>query len=129
MSDPLELAGVGLGGATVGGLLIGLVKALGSRNISALDKTLSELATAVTDLRKEVQTLREAHVALAKDIGALQEGFRLLQQRVDGQGTFWREQFEEHRKAVHDRMTEATHAMLRHAEEAFEAGQKAGRRK
>ena len=118
MADPTDLVIVGTGGLTVGGLTVGLLKWLGSRNISTLDTTLSNLASAVAGLSKEVQALREANVGIVKDIGALQEGFRLLQQRVDGQAQFWREQFEEHRKLVHDRMTQATHAMIEAGENA-----------
>lgn len=73
MSDPTELAGVGVGGATAGGLLIWLLKASGSRNIGALDDTLKTLRSAVDSLSKEVRDLRETNIGLAKDIGALKE--------------------------------------------------------
>jgi uncharacterized protein YoxC len=124
VADPLELAGASIGGITVGGLLVGLVKAMGSRNISALDKTLADLAAAVTGLAKEVQAMREAHIALAKDVGAVQKDMELLRQRVDGLAEHWREQFEEHRRLVHDRMAEATRAMISTAETAVEQATK-----
>jgi hypothetical protein len=112
MSDPNDLIIVGTGGLTVGGIVVGALKWLGSRNISALDKTLSELAHAVSDLRKEVSDLRMVNVAQAKDIGSLQKDMELLRQRVDGVAEHWRTQFEEVRKNVHDRMAEATRAMI-----------------
>lgn len=104
MADPSELVGVGAGGAGIGALLMGLLKFSGSRNIAALDKTLAELTAAVVDLRKEVQHLREAHVALAKDIGALQKDNELLRARLDGLAKHWAEKFEDHRRIVDERL-------------------------
>jgi chromosome segregation ATPase len=71
MSDPTELAGVGVGGLTIGGILVGLLKVAGSRNITALDDTLKSLRTSVEVLAKDVRDLREANIGLAKDIGSL----------------------------------------------------------
>lgn len=71
MSDPNELAAVGVGGMTVGGLLIGLLKLAGSRNIATLDDTLKSLRASADVLAKDVRDLREANIGLAKDIGAL----------------------------------------------------------
>jgi septal ring factor EnvC (AmiA/AmiB activator) len=128
MSDPTDLVLVGGGGLTVGGLIVGLLKWLGSRNISALDKTLSELASAVTELRKEVRELREANIAQAKDIGSLQKDNELLRERLDGLAGHWRQQFDEYRKLVHDRMEEATRAMISHGEAMVSAAAAATKR-
>jgi hypothetical protein len=121
MSDPTDLVLVGGGGLTVGGLIVGLLKWLGSRNISALDKTLSELASAVTELR-------EANIAQAKDIGSLQKDNELLRERLDGLAGHWRQQFDEYRKLVHDRMEEATRAMISHGEAMVSAAAAATKR-
>lgn len=98
MSDPTELAGVGVGGLTVGGLLVGLLRGLSARQVSQLDDTLKSLTAAVRDLNTEVRELREAHVAMAKDIGSLQRDNELIRQRIDGLAKHWSEKFEDHRK-------------------------------
>lgn len=94
MSDPADLIPVAGAGAGVGALIVSLLKWSGSRNINQLDHTLQTLAASVADLSKQVQGLREANISLAKDLGALQESQRMLQQRVDGQAQHWRQEFE-----------------------------------
>lgn len=104
MSDPMDLIGVGLGGTGVGALVVGALKFLGSRQVSQLDETLKSLTSAVRDLNAEVRELREAHVAMSKDIGALQKDNELIRQRIDGLAKYWGEKFEDHRKAVDERL-------------------------
>lgn len=116
--DPTDMVLVGGGGATVGGIIVGLVRLLGARSINALDKTLERLAATIEELGRDIRVLRETDIAQAKDIGSLQQAFQGLEKRVDGQGAYYREQFEEHRRLVHDRMTQATHAMIDAAENA-----------
>lgn len=98
MADPNDLVGVGLAGMGAGGLVVGLLKFLGSRQVVQLDETLKSLTSAVRDLNQEVRELREAHVAMAKDIGALQRDLDLIRQRIDGLAKYWGEKFEDHRK-------------------------------
>lgn len=122
-----DLLAYSIGGAGVGGLLISLVKSLGARQITTLDKTISELGESIKGLAHDIRNLRETDIAQAKDIGALQQSVKDLTTRVDGQGTYYRRELDDHRKVVHDRMTEATHAMLAHGEEMLKAS--AGGRK
>lgn len=102
MSDPTDIAPVigasAGGGALVTGVLMGLLKWSGSRNINQLDHTLQALNASVAELTKQVQNLREANIGLAKDLGALQESQKNLQHRVDGQAQHWREEFEKLRR-------------------------------
>lgn len=93
MGDPSDLVLIGGGGMTLGGLLVRALTGLGKRNLEALDGTLKELRTAVDDLRNEVRHLRETDIAQAKDIGALQQEVRGIKERVDGMGSYWREEF------------------------------------
>ena len=94
MSDPTDLIGVGVGGTAVGGLVVGLLKALGSRQVAQLDDTLKTLRDAVRDLDGQIRDLREQHVGIAKDIGALQQGHTGLAERINGQTQFYREQYD-----------------------------------
>jgi len=94
VSDPTELAGVGVGGLTIGGLLVGFLKALGSRQVTQLDKTIEALTAAVRDLDKEIRDLREMMIATAKDIGALQEANKQITARIDGQASHYRERLD-----------------------------------
>ncbi len=98
--DLSDVAGPALGGATIAGVIIGFLKWSLQRNINALDS----LGVTISKLTEEVQKLREAHIGLAKDVGALQEGQRGLAGRIDGQGAFWHKQFEEFRAAVNERL-------------------------
>ncbi len=100
MSDPTDLVLPVLGGGGVGALVVGLLKWSGSRNIEALDGTIKKLGDTISDLTAEVQKLREAHIGLAKDVGALQEGMRGINERIQGQAKFWHEQFDEHREGI-----------------------------
>lgn len=93
MNDPSDFLLPGLGGLTLGGVVAGAIRALGGRNIAALDETLKSLRNAVEELHKEVRHLRETDIAQAKDIGALQQEMRSLKERVDGMGNHWREEF------------------------------------
>ncbi len=124
MSDELTTV-VGIGGGLLGsgGIIFSLLKWSASRNIDALDKSIAtfghamnesvkELGASISKLTEEVQKLREAHIGLAKDVGALQEGYRSMSARIDGQGSFYHKQFEEHRALVHERLNKATHDML-----------------
>lgn len=101
MSDELAAA-MGIGGGLLGGggVIFSLLKWSGSRNIDALDGTIKALGETIGKLTDELQKLREAHIGLAKDVGALQEGQRALTARIDGQGTFWHQQFEEVRSRL-----------------------------
>lgn len=117
MSDPAEIAGYLGGGTVVGGVIMGLLKWSGSRNISHLDTTIKALSDAVAALSKEIQSLREANVGLAKDVGALQAANNHLNQRIEGQAEYWRRTFEEYRQAVHDRMDKATRDMIETVEQ------------
>lgn len=99
--DPVDLV-LPVGG--IGGAIYAALKFSGGRNITALDSTLKSLSEQIAKLTDEVQKLREAHIGLAKDVGALQEGQRSLAGRIDGQGAFWHKQFEEFRAAVNERL-------------------------
>jgi gas vesicle protein len=124
MIDPTDLL-IGAGSGTVlGGLMVSALKFSAGRNLHTLDETLKALKSSIDELARDIRTLRETDIAQAKDIGALQEGQKALQGRVDGQGNFWREQFEEHRALVHDRMAQATHAMIEAAENAAKGKRK-----
>ncbi len=94
MADPTDLALGGGGVITLGGAAYALIKMLGGRQISNLDETLKSLAIAVDELRKTAQNLRETDIAQAKDIGALQEGQKMLTARIDGMGDHWRKQMD-----------------------------------
>lgn len=120
MSDPTDfvLPVVGAGGA--GALIMKLLTWSGNRNISSLDTTIKSLTETIAKLAEEVQKLREAHIGLAKDVGALQEGQRRITERIDGQAAFYHKQFEEHRAMVHERMAKATHDMLATVEQVTE---------
>lgn len=120
MSEPGELAAYLGGGTVVGGLLMGLLKWSGSRNISHLDGTITALGEAVKALSKEIQALREANVGLAKDVGALQSANTSLKERIDGQAEHWRKQFEEYRMLVHERLDKATRDMIATVEQVAE---------
>lgn len=71
MSDPLDMLLGGGAGAGLGGLVVGLLKLSGSRNIATLDDTLKSLKASTDALAKDVRDLREANIGLAKDIGSL----------------------------------------------------------
>ena len=120
MSEPGELAAYLGGGTVVGGLLMGLLKWSGSRNIGHLDGTINALGEAVKALSKEIQALREANVGLAKDVGALQSANTSLKERIDGQAEHWRKQFEEYRPLVHERLDKATRDMIATVEQVAE---------
>jgi len=94
VADPSDMVLVGGGGITLGGLLVGAIRLLGSRNINALDDTLKSLRDAVKELHEEVRHLRETDLMQGKDIGALQQELKDLKERVDGQGEAWRKQFD-----------------------------------
>lgn len=94
MFDVSEVVGVGLGSSVVGGIVMKLLSLSASRNLHQLDDTLKQLAASITELGRDIRTLRETDIAQAKDIGALQADVRALTARVDGQGNYWRGQFE-----------------------------------
>lgn len=123
MIDPTDLLIGGGGGVVVGGLIMSALKFSASRNLHTLDETLKALKGSIDELARDIRTLRETDIAQAKDIGALQQGLNSLEKRVDGQGVYYREQLEEHRKLVHDRMAAATHAMIE-AGENFAKGRR-----
>lgn len=102
MSDPADLVGVGVGGASLGALGLGLLKFLGSRQVSQLDETLKMLHGAVRDLDLQVRDLREQLVGFAKDVGALQEGQKALGARIDGQATHYRERFDRLQEQINE---------------------------
>lgn len=93
MTDPSDMVLVGGGGLTLGGLIVGLFKMLGARNLAALDETLKSLRTAVEELHKEVRHLRETDLAQGIHIGALQQEVKDMKERIDGMGNHWREEF------------------------------------
>lgn len=92
MADISELAGAATAGGISTGVLMKALGFLGQRTVNALDKSLEELKAAIRDLTTEVRALRDTDIKQAEQIGALQEGQKSLQARVDGQATFWREQ-------------------------------------
>lgn len=94
MFDVSEVVGVGLGSSILGGVVMKLLGVSASRNLHQLDETLKKLADSIADLGKDIRTLRETDIAQAKDIGSLQAETRSLVARVDGQGNYWRGQFE-----------------------------------
>ena len=100
MAEPSDILLPGLGGLTIGGLVVGALKFFGGRNLTALDETLRSLRNAVEELHKEVRHLRETDIAQAKDIGALQQEVKSLKERVDGMGTHWREEFRRIRRGA-----------------------------
>jgi ABC-type transporter Mla subunit MlaD len=100
MADPTELLASTVGGLTVGGLLVKLIEGFGKRSIVALDETLKSLKGSIDELGRDIRALRETDIAQAKDIGALQESVRLVQQRVDGQGAHYRDMLEEHKRGT-----------------------------
>lgn len=136
MTDGELLAAIGssvLGGGGLGAIVMKLLGASAARNVHHLDESIEGLtkaidelrrgfASALESLRQEIARLRETDIAQAKDIGALQQAYANLEKRIDGQGTYYREQFEEHRRLVHDRMTQATHAMIETAENVSKRG-------
>lgn len=74
--------------------MFGLLKTLSTRQVTQLDTTIKSLTDAVRDLYKEIHELRMAHVAMSKDIGALQEGQKSIKDRIDGQANAYRERFD-----------------------------------
>lgn len=94
MFDLSEVVGIGAGSTVIGGLVVKLLSASASRNLLQLDETLKKLASSIEELGRDIRTLRETDIAQAKDIGALQSETRSLTARVDGQGNYWRGQFE-----------------------------------
>lgn len=105
MSDDFGIgaaAGVAGGGA-LGALVVALLKWSGSRNINSLDSTIKMLGETISKLTEELQKLREAHIGLAKDVGALQEANRSLAARIDGQGSFWHKTFEDFRQTIEEK--------------------------
>jgi hypothetical protein len=99
MADPVEIVGLGIGGATVGGLLM---KALGwssQRNVAHIDAAFLELREVISDLRKEVQLLRENSVATAEKLGAQRMDNERLRERVEKLAEYWQQQFKLRRGA------------------------------
>jgi hypothetical protein len=87
----------------IGALLMSSWQFLAKRNVDHLDKALEDLAKAIGELRaavknigddlgKQIVDLRLTDRDQAKDIGALQEGQRALERRIEGQASFYREQ-------------------------------------
>lgn len=110
MIDPSDVV-LNLSAGGLGALLMKLFGASAARNVKALDTTIEHLDKSITDtsekltktiehLSVEVQKLREAHIGLAKDVGALQQGHKDLEQRIAGQAEFYRKLIEDHRAAV-----------------------------
>ncbi len=77
-----------LGGVSVGAMIYSFVKWSGSRNITTLDNNIKELTTSTRDLSESVQRLREADIAIAKDVGALQSLCESLKERIEGQSAY-----------------------------------------
>ena len=102
MSDPVDLIGPVVGGMGTGGLMVGLLKFFGSRQVSQLDDTIKTLTGAVRDLNTEVRQLREAHVGMSKDIGALQEAMKNTAARIDGQAGAYRERFDSLQQQINE---------------------------
>lgn len=86
-----DLMGYTLGGLGVGGIVIGLVKSLGQRSIDALDKTIAKLDASISELGKVTQNLRETDIIQAQQIGRLDGEVKSLKERVDGQGSYYRD--------------------------------------
>lgn len=93
MVDPSDMLLPGLGGLTLGGVVVKLITGLGQRHLATLDETLKSLRVAVEELHKEVRHLRETDLAQGIHIGALQQEVKDLKERINGQSTFWREEF------------------------------------
>lgn len=107
MVDPTDALVGAAATAGVGSLIMNVLRGSAARNLNALDDTLKALKTSVDELAHDIRALRETDIAQAKDIGALQKGLQDLEKRVDGQSGHYREQLEEHRRLIFERLKEA----------------------
>jgi hypothetical protein len=84
------VAGVGGSGALIWGALKWSI----SRNLQEHDATSKAQTAAITKLTEQVTQLREQGLLEAERRGAMAAEVAALRQRIDGQATYWREQFE-----------------------------------
>lgn len=104
MADPVEIVGLGLGGATAGGLIMKMLTWSTQRNVAHMDaqhaelkstfaSTVLELKEVISDLRKEVQLLRENSVATAEKMGAQKMDHDRTRERVEKLAEYWQREF------------------------------------
>ncbi len=128
--DFTSLLAIGGGGMGVGGLLIGLLKWSTTRNLQAIDDRFVGLAKSMDTIGSEMKNLiGEVHryntqlAVLAKDVGYLTAEKDKLIGKIEGLQSFWvarfekhiqqvHEDFERHRKSMHDFKNEMTRNIL-----------------
>lgn len=104
MADPVEIVGLSIGGATVGGLLMKMLTWSTQRNVAHMDAQYTELKSAfastilklegvISDLTKEVQLLRESNVGTAEKMGAQKMDSERLRERVEKLAEYWQREF------------------------------------
>lgn len=90
------------------------------RNVAALDQKLTDLSGDVKNLLSELRRYDNALVGLTKDVGYLNAEVAKLSERIDGLNGWWKSEFSEHKRGVHDRLNEMTVHVLELAEKVAE---------
>lgn len=104
--DLTKLVTAATGGGGVVAFLFSLVGWSAKRNVAQLDSKLTELSSDLKNVLNEIRRHDATMVGLLKDVSYLQAESTRNTNRTDGLAEFWKKEFSEHRKFVHDRHNE-----------------------